>query len=43
MSLQLMYIGGVVDQAKIPQLRKLIIRATRCQAYVKTFDCNVPL
>ena len=43
MSLQLMYIGGVVDSAQIPQLRKFIIRATRCQAYVKTFDCEVPL
>ena len=41
MSLQLMYIGGVVNTNLIPQLRKLIIRATRCQAYVKTFDCDV--
>jgi len=30
MSLQLMYIGGVIDSAQIPQLRKFIIRATRC-------------
>ena len=41
MSLQLLYIGGVVNTNMIPQLRKLIVRATRCQAYVKTFDCDV--
>ena len=37
-----MYIGGIIETHQIPQLRKLIIRATRCQAYVKSFECKIP-
>lgn len=43
MSMQLMYIGGIIDSSQIAGMRRLIIRATRCQAYVRSFEVNINL
>ena len=43
MSMQLLYVGGVIDTAQLPNLRRLVIRATKCNAYVKSFECQVAL
>jgi hypothetical protein len=43
MQMQLLYIGGVIDSKELPKLRKLVMRVTRCNAYVKSFECQVDL
>lgn len=36
-----MYSGGVVDSDQVALLKRLILRATRCQAYVYSFDLHI--
>ena len=43
MAMSLMYIGGIIDSNQIANLRRLVIRATRCQAYVRSFECDVDI
>jgi hypothetical protein len=38
MAMRIMYIGGVIASDQMPQFRRLIIRATRCQVYVHSFE-----
>ena len=37
----LVHIGGVIDNADIMQFKRFIIRATRCKVAVDTFDLHV--
>lgn len=32
------YIGGVISSDQIPQFKRFIVRATRCQVFVHSFD-----
>jgi hypothetical protein len=38
MAMRIMYIGGVIPSEQLPQFRRLIIRTTRCQVYVHSFE-----
>jgi len=35
------YIGGVVPSENIAQFKRLIVRATRCQVFVHSFDLHL--
>jgi hypothetical protein len=41
MAMKIMYIGGVIPSEQMPQFRRLIIRSTRCQVYVHSFELYV--
>jgi hypothetical protein len=41
MAMRILYIGGVIPSDQIPQLRRLIIRTTRCQVYVHSFELKL--
>lgn len=38
MAMKIIYIGGVMKTDQLHQFKRLIIRATRCQVYVHSFD-----
>lgn len=31
------YMGGIIDNAQVHQLKRLVIRSTRCQVFVHSF------
>jgi hypothetical protein len=39
-AMRIIYIGGVIPSEQMPQFRRLIIRATRCQVYVHSFELS---
>lgn len=41
MAMRILYIGGVIPSDQMPQFRRLIIRATRCQVYVHSFELDL--
>jgi len=42
LAMRIMYIGGIVSSDHLAQFKRLIIRATRCQVFVHTFEINLP-
>ena len=38
---RIQYIGGVIDSENIAHFKRLVIRVSRCQVYVHTFELNV--
>ena len=43
MSTRVKYMAGVVDTTHMYHLKRLVLRATKCQAYVHSFEMNVVL
>lgn len=41
LSMRLIYIGGILDSIQIPNLRRVIIRATRCQVFVNSYELKL--
>lgn len=41
MAMRILYIGGVIGTDQMPQFRRMIIRATRCQVYVHSFEIDL--
>ena len=38
---RIVYVGGVIKTDQVPQFRRLVIRATRCQVFVHSFEMNL--
>jgi len=38
LALKIMYVGGIVRSDELANFRRLIIRATRCQVYVHSYE-----
>jgi hypothetical protein len=38
LALKIMYLGGIISADQLPTFRRLVIRATRCQVYVHSFE-----
>ena len=39
--MRILYIGGVIPTDQMPQFRRMVIRATRCQVYVHSFELKL--
>ena len=43
MSTRIKYMAGVVDTSHMFHLKRLMLRATKCQAFVHSFEMSVPV
>ena len=41
LAMRIAYVGGILPSDQVPAFRRLIIRSTRCQVLVKTFELNL--